>query len=83
MLTRSYAEPPFRVGPAIDVDGAAYLIVVCAGPGVFGGDDLSQSIHVGRGARVILTSQSALQVHPSLDPSTAAVRQRYRVDEDG
>ena len=83
MLARSYAEPPFRVGPALDADGAAYLIIVCAGPGVFGGDDLRQSIHVGRGARVVLTSQSALQIHPSIDASTATLRHEYRVDEDG
>lgn len=82
MLAHTYAEPPFRVGPTIDVDGAAYLILVCAGPGVFGGDALHQSIHVGRGARVMLTSQSALQIHPSADTSTALLRQEYRVDED-
>lgn len=83
VLTRSYAEPPFRVGPTTDIDGAAYFILVCAGPGVFGGDDLQQFVHVGRGARVMLTSQSALQVHPSPSASSARVRQDYRVDEDG
>jgi len=79
----------------MDVDGAAYLIIVCAGPGIFGGDDLRQSIHVGRGARVVLTSQSALQIHPPMQASkaskasepagapTAALRHDYRVDEDG
>jgi urease accessory protein UreH len=97
VLAHSYAEPPFRVGPAIDVDGAAYLILVCAGPGVFGGDELRQSIHVARGARVVLTSQSALQVHPApgsdLDllvdgprenrDLTPIITQDFRVDEDG
>jgi len=83
VLARSYAEPPFRVGPAIDVDGAAYLIVVVAGPGVFGGDDLRQTIHVGRGARVVLTSQSALQAHPGIHPTAATLRQDIRIDEDG
>ena len=83
VLTRSYAEPPIRVGPAIDIDGAAYFIVVCAGPGIFGGDDLRQSIHVGRGARVVLTSQSALQVHPAPHALTATSHQDYRIDEDG
>jgi len=82
VLARSYAEPPFRVGPAIDVDGAAYLIVVVAGPGVFGGDDLRQTIHVGRGARVVLTSQSALQAHPGVAPSAAIVEHRYTLDDD-
>ena len=83
VLAHSYAEPPFRVGPAIDVDGAAYLILVCAGPGVFGGDELHQAVHVGRGARVVLTSQSALQVHPAADPLPATIRQTVRIDEDG
>jgi urease accessory protein len=83
VLARSYAEPPFRVGPAFDVDGAAYVIVVCTGPGVFGGDDLRQSIHVGRGARVVLTSQSALQVHPAMDGATATIRQDIRIEGDG
>ncbi|HMD33448.1 MAG TPA: urease accessory protein UreD [Vicinamibacterales bacterium] len=83
VLARSYAEPPFRVGPALDVDGAAYLILVCTGPGIFGGDDVRLSIHVGRGARVVLTSQSALQVHPSADRSMAHIRQNFRIDEDG
>jgi len=88
VLARSYAEPPFRVGPAMDVDGAAYLIIVCAGPGIFAGDDLRQSIHVGRGAGVVLTSHSALQIHPpmkvsTLSESTAVLRHDYRVDEDG
>jgi urease accessory protein len=66
VLTHSYAEPPYRIGRTFDLDGAAYVILVCSGPGVFGGDTLRQSIHVGRGARVVLTSQSALQVHPGL-----------------
>jgi urease accessory protein len=85
VLAHAYAEPPFRIGRAFDIDGAAYLIVVCSGPGVFGGDTLRQSIHVGRGARVVLTSQTALQVHPSSagcrDP--AILESIYSVEEDG
>jgi urease accessory protein len=50
ILAHSYAEPPFTIA--------------CSGPGIFAGDTLRQSIHVGRGARALLTSQSALQVHP-------------------
>src|SRR5476651_1730600 len=61
VLAHSYAEPPFRVGRAFDLDGAAYVILVSSGPGIFAGDSLRQSIHVGPGARVVLTSQSALQ----------------------
>jgi urease accessory protein UreH len=72
-LAHAYAEPPFRIGRAFDLDGAAYVILVCSGPGIFGGDVLRQSVHVGRGARVVLTSQSALQVHPSSSPASFAL----------
>ena len=48
-------------------------MIVCSGPGVFAGDLLRQTVHVGRGARVVLTSQAALQVHPS-SPTAASVR---------
>jgi urease accessory protein UreH len=65
MLTHGYAEPPLRIARVFDLDGAAYAILVCAGPGVFGGDVLVQSVRVRPGACVVLTSQSALQVHPS------------------
>jgi len=83
-LARAYAEPPFRIGRAFDLDGAAYVILVCSGPGVFGGDRLTQSIHVGRGARVLLTTQAALQAHPAARSShePATLHQHYGVDED-
>jgi len=69
ILARSYAEPPFRIGHAFDLDGAAHVIVVSTGAGIFAGDTLRQSVRVGSGARVVLTSQSALQVHPAARPS--------------
>ena len=81
-IAHSYAEPPFRVGRSFDVDGAAYLILVCSGPGIFAGDALELTICVRSGARVMLTSQSALQVHPSTAVSPASIRHRYLV-EDG
>jgi len=65
ILAHAYVEPPFRIGQSFAIDDAAYVIVVCAGPGVFAGDTLRQSIRVERGARVVLTSQSALQAHPA------------------
>ena len=65
IIAHAYAEPPFRIGHSFAIDDAAYVIVVCAGPGVFAGDTLRQSIRVAPGARVVLTSQSALQVHPA------------------
>jgi urease accessory protein len=59
------------------------VILVCSGPGIFAGDALQLSIHVGAGARVALTSQSALQVHPSAATSPAVIRHHYLVDEEG
>jgi urease accessory protein len=82
-IAHAYAEPPFRIGRSFDVDGAAYVILVCSGPGIFAGDALTLSIHVGSGARVMLTSQSALQVHPSAAISPAVIRHHYLVDEAG
>jgi urease accessory protein UreH len=82
-IARAYAEPPFRIGRSFDVEGAAYVILVCSGPGVFAGDALDLSIRVRRGARVILASQSALQVHPSGASTPAMIRHRYVVEEDG
>ena len=85
ILAHSYAEPPFRVGRAFELGDAAYVIVVCSGPGIFSGDSLRQSVHVGPGARVALTSQSALQVHPSADSSCAApaaLHHTYAVADD-
>ena len=84
VLAHAYVEPPFRIGRTFDLDGAAYAILVCAGPGVFGGDDLAQSIHVGPGARVVLTTQAALQAHPAACArhAPAIVHQRFIVDDD-
>jgi len=64
LLAHSYAEPPLRIGRVHDLGGAAYVILVCSGPGIFGGDVLTCTVHVARGARVVLASQSALQAHP-------------------
>jgi urease accessory protein len=83
VVAHSYAEPPFRIGRTFDADGAAYMILVCSGPGIFAGDALTLSIRVGAGARVMLTSQSALQVHPASSPSPAIVRHEYVVEDEG
>ena len=93
VLAHSYAEPPFRTGGVFDLDGAAYVILVTSGPGIFAGDSLQVSIHVGPGATVMLTSQAALQVHPPSRPADAArpahsapasarLRHSYHVAED-
>jgi urease accessory protein UreH len=83
LLDHAYAEPPLRIGRVFDLHDAAYLILVCTGPGVFGGDRLRQKISVGRGARVVLVSQSALQVHPAAAPDIASVHHEYRVEDGG
>jgi urease accessory protein UreH len=82
ILAHSYAEPPFRVGRIFELDEAAYVIIVCTGAGIFAGDTLRQSVRVGSGARVVLTSQSALQVHPSAAGAAAAIHHTYLVEDD-
>ena len=94
ILAHGYAEPPFRIGRTFDLGGAAYVILGTSGPGVFAGDTLRQSIHVGRGARVVLTSQAALQVHPGPSVSSpclpatlpscspASIEQHYLVEDE-
>ena len=66
VLAHAYAEPPFRVGRLLDAGAfrSAQMILVCCGPGVFAGDRLEQRVRVEPGARVLLVSQAALQVHP-------------------
>ena len=83
VLSHVYAEPPFRIGRSFEMGRAAYVIIVCSGPGVFAGDCLQQSVRVGPGASVLLGSQSALQVHPGTDSSGARLHQRYAVAEEG
>ena len=59
------------------------MILAWSAPGIFGGDGLEQRVHVERGARVRLTSQSALQAHPSVGGAMARLRSSYQVDEEG
>ena len=80
IVSRAYAEPPYRIA-AFDLGAAAYVMVVCSGPGVFPGDALAQTVRVGSGARALLTSQAALQVHPGSGPP-AVIRHAYRLEPD-
>jgi urease accessory protein UreH len=82
VLAEAYAEPPFRVGRWFAEGEGLHMIVASSAPGVFGHDRLQQIVRVGRGARVRLTSQSAMQVHPSPDGATAHLHSSYLV-EDG
>ena len=82
VLAEAYAEPPFRVGRWFAEGEGLHMIVASSAPGAFGHDCLQQIVRVGPGARVRLTSQSAMQVHPSPDGAIAQLRSSYLV-EDG
>jgi urease accessory protein len=82
VLTRSFAEPPLRVGRCLDDGDGIHLILAMSAPGIFGGDWFDQTIHVGDGARLRLTSQSAMQAHAAVEPDTARVHARYFVGDD-
>ena len=83
VIADAYAEPPFRIGQSFQIGSAAYVIIVCSGPGVFAGDCLQQSVRVESGACVLLGSQSALQAHPGNASSGARLHQRYVVADEG
>lgn len=79
-LVHGYAEPPLRVGRSFQEGDGLHLILASSAPGIFGGDVFEQQVVVERGARVRLTSQSALQAHPSADRLPAVLNSRYVVD---
>jgi urease accessory protein UreH len=81
LLAEAYAEPPFRVGRWFAEGDGLHMILTSSAPGVFGHDRFQQIVRVGCGARVRLTSQSALQVHPSPDGATATLQSSYHVDD--
>ncbi|HEX4347341.1 MAG TPA: urease accessory protein UreD [Vicinamibacterales bacterium] len=83
VMAGAYAEPPFRVGRTFPEGNGVHMIMAWSAPGIFGGDAFEQVIRVEAGARVRLTSQSALQVHPSSEGGVATLRSRYIVDEGG
>jgi len=80
VLLHSYAEPPFRIGRALQDGSAIHLILASSAPGVFGGDALHQTVVVQSGARVRLTSQSATQVHATDNGAVAKLASTYRVE---
>jgi len=82
-LTQAYAEPPFRVGRAFTDGDGLHLILATVAPGIFSGDSLRQIIRVGPGARVRLTSQSAIQIHPSPGRPPAAIDSTFTVGDGG
>jgi urease accessory protein len=58
------------------------VILASSAPGAFDHDRLRQTVRVGSGARVRLTAQAALKVHPSVDRATVLLESSCRV-EDG
>ena len=58
------------------------MIMAASSPGIFGGDCLRQIIRVSSGARVRLTSQSALQVHATPDSEVARITNAYHVADN-
>jgi urease accessory protein len=83
VLAHAYAEPPYRVVSGFDHPLGLHVIVASSAPGVFGGDALEQSVVVESGARVLLTSQSATQLHPHPSGRAADLRGRYVVADGG
>ena len=81
VLAQAYAEPPLRVGRWFAEGDGVHMILTSSAPGAFGHDHLRQIVRVGCGARVRLTTQSALQVHPSPDGATAHLQSSYHVDD--
>jgi urease accessory protein len=82
VLADAYAEPPFRVGRCFPEGDGLRMILALSAPGVFGRDCLHQIIRVERGARVRLTSQSALQVHPTADETIAQLLSAYHIEDE-
>ena len=79
VLVSSYAEPPLRVGRCFDEGRGLRLIVASSAPGIFGGDVIRQSVRLEPGAIVTLTSQSAMQLHPTQSGAVASIQSRYVV----
>jgi urease accessory protein UreH len=77
VLHHAYCEIPFKITRVFNNrQPIAHLMLMQCTAGLFGGDDVECSIRVQRGARVLLTQQSATKVHPS--KGRAAV-QRHNV----
>ena len=79
VLTHGYAEPPLRIGQCLDGQRGLHLIMASSAPGIFGGDEFESTIRIEAGAVVELTSQSALQVHPSTSGVPARITSRYEI----
>jgi urease accessory protein UreH len=65
-IQEAYCEIPFKITRTLGARApVAHLMLMHCSPGLFGGDDVSCSIHIKAGARVLITQQSATRIHPS------------------
>jgi urease accessory protein UreH len=82
VIAHAYADAPLRAGRLLDAGPIAQMILVCCGPGIFAGDRFVQRVRVEAGARVLLISQAALQVHPGHASGPAAIDSCYEIADD-
>lgn len=73
---------PFHLSRPYPDPHALIVQLVHVTPGALDGDRFSISATVGEGASALLTSPSALRIHPTPD-SRAECSQRYTVEQDG
>jgi urease accessory protein len=83
-LRDSYCEVPFKITRLHESSflGLPHLILMHCTAGLFGGDRLACAIRVERGARVLLTQQSATKVHPACGGGPATQHIRIHVEAD-
>ena len=82
VLQHAYYEVPFKITRDLSPGGAvAHFMLLHCTAGLFGGDNLECSIRVERGARVMLTQQSATKIHPS--GGRAAIQRQHIFVESG
>lgn len=81
-LAPAYVEPPLRVSRTLPWRDGVHVMLASSAPGLFGGDLFEQHVTVERGARVCLTSQSALQVHPSVSGRPGIIRSTFEIQDD-
>jgi urease accessory protein UreH len=68
ILRHAYCEVPFKITRVMNRRRpVVHLILMQCTAGLFGGDHVECSIRVERGARVLITQQSATKIHPSED----------------
>jgi urease accessory protein UreH len=86
VLRQAYCEVPFKITRVLNSHPPlAHLILMHCTAGLFAGDELESSIRIERGARVLVTQQSATKIHPSIHSSGGcpAIQRNHIVVEEG